>query len=119
MNPTRRLQDLATKTALTYGPALQEMGLKQGTVGYNRAMFNAIDMAHMDERLAANFIQQLPAAVQQGATIEAMAKARADSFRDPASGQWVYDPAVFKGYSDLYAEQRRRASGYDYMGAIS
>jgi len=118
MNPERQLQAKLTKLAMENAPILEQMGLKQGTVGFNRAMFNVMDMAEVDENLVQNFIKELPKAVAAGATIEAIAKARADSFRHPESGQWIYNPEAFDSYSSLYAEQRRRASGFDYKGAL-
>jgi hypothetical protein len=119
MDPNRKLQDTATKMALTYAPVLESMGLKQGTVGYNRTMFNVIDMANLDEGLVPHFIEKIPEAIKAGTSIEALAKARADSFQNPKTGQWIYNPEMFANYNELYAEQRSRAAGYDYMGAVS
>ncbi len=119
MSPERQLQAKLTKLAMASAPILEQMGLQQGTVGFNRAMFNVMDMAQVDEGLVQNFIKELPKAVAAGTTIEAIAKARADSFRHPESGQWIYNPEAFDSYSSLYAEQRRRASGFDYKGALS
>lgn len=114
MNRDQQLRRQSVELVLKYAAPLQQMGLQQGTVGFNRAMFNLLDMAQEDPALVGPFLQQLPEAVKQGATIEAIAKARADSFRDPSTGEWAYNREVFPTYADLFLDQRKRAGGYDY-----
>lgn len=118
MKQDRELATLATRLALQYAPALEQMGLKQGTVGFNRTMFNLLDMADEAPSRLEAFVQKLPEAVKNGATIEALAKARADAFLDEQSGQWTYNPQLFRGYADLLVDQRMRAGAFDYQGRI-
>jgi hypothetical protein len=118
MKDERELATVATQLALKHAPQLEAMGLQQGTVGFNRVMFNIIDMADEAPSLVQSFVQKLPGAVKEGATIEALAKARADSFLDEVTGQWMFNRSVFRGYADLLADQRLRAGAFDYQGKI-
>lgn len=103
-------------------PVLEAVGLARGTVGFNRVAYNALDL--MIQAPAAysgigGFLEKLPAVVRQGATIEAIAKARADSFRDPRTGRLqaasVFGNSPTERYNGLLLDQRKRAMIFDYM----
>lgn len=92
---------------------LQQVGVPRGTAGYNRFMFNALDLAVQAPAAVSDFLRQLPGIVKQGLSIEAIAKARADSFVNPATGR--LDAGGFgNSYSRLLADQRSRAGAFDY-----
>ena len=114
MRPDARLRKQAMELSLQYAGPIEQMGLKQGTAGFNRVMFNLIDVADDTPELVQGFLQRLPDVVKGGATIEAIAKARADSFQDPMTGEWGYNREIFPTYAELFLDQRKRAGGFDY-----
>lgn len=98
-------------------PVLQRLGFAPGTQGYNRLMFNVLDLMVQAPLAAQDFIKKLPKVAQAGASIEAIAKARADSFINPATGR--LDASGFdNSYSRLLADQRSRAGAFDYKRRI-
>ena len=102
-----------TRQAMGVAPALMRLGLREGTAGWNRLMFNVLDLAVQAPTAVPDFIRKLPQVLRQGATIEAVAKARADSFIDPGTGR--LDAGGFgNSYSRLLADQRSRAGAFDY-----
>jgi hypothetical protein len=109
----KRLQVKAVQAA----KALTSLGLKPTQLGYHRLMFNILDLevqAPAANRLD-GFMGKLGEIVKAGLSVEAIAKARADSFRNPATGKLE---TGFRSYSELLADQRRRAGSYDFKGKV-
>ena len=76
-------------------------------------MFNILDLRVQAPAAVQTFISKLPQVMKQGLTIEAIAKARADSFFNPGTG--ALEAGGFgNNYSRLFADQRSRAGVYDY-----
>lgn len=103
-------------------PVLESLGLARGTVGFNRVAYNALDlMIQLPAAYsgAGGFLEKLPQIVRQGATIEAIARARTESFRDPRTGRLqaaaVYGNSPTERYNGLLLDQRKRAMAFDYM----
>jgi hypothetical protein len=107
----RRWAGILTQTAVTVAPILQRMGIPQGTVGFNRLMFNILDLKVQAPAAVPDFIRQLPRVIQSGATIESIAKARANSFINPNTGRL---DTTFSSYTRLLQDQRSRAGTFDY-----
>jgi hypothetical protein len=106
-----------TRQASSVAPLLQRMGVRPGTQGWNRLMFNVLDLAVQAPAAVPDFVRKLPAVLRQGATVEAIAKARADSFYNPRTGR--LEAAGFgNSYSRLFADQRSRAGVWDYRRRI-
>jgi hypothetical protein len=109
----RRWMGILTQKQIQVAPILQRMGVKPGSVGYNRLMFNVLDLAVQAPAAVPDFLRKLPRVLSQGLTIEAIAKARADSFFNPATGR--LDAGGFgNSYYRLLADQRSRAGAFDY-----
>lgn len=98
-------------------PFVEAAGIEQGTQGFNRVMASVADLASEDVGLAERFLSRLPEVTASGTTIEAVAKARADSYQ-MGDGRWVYDKSRIKSYDQLYNMQRTLAGMYDYSGAM-
>ena len=62
-------------------------GLQPGTAGYNRMMFNLIDLTVQSPAAAKDFAGKLIQMKNAGWTVEAIAKARADSYISPTTGR--------------------------------
>jgi hypothetical protein len=102
-----------TQKQMQVAPLLQRLGVPVNSVAYNRLMFNALDLAVQAPLAYIDFIKKLPSVISQGMTIEAIAKARADSFINPQTGR--LDAGGFgNSYSRLLADQRSRAGAFDY-----
>ena len=104
-----------TRTQLAMAPVLERSGLQPGTQGYNRLMFNLLDLRVQSPLAFQGLVIKIPQIISQGTTIESIAKARADSFFDPSTGRLDTN---FKSYSDLYADQRSRSGVWDYRRRI-
>jgi hypothetical protein len=76
-------------------------------------MFNILDLRVQAPAAVQTFISKLPQVMKQGLTIEAIAKARADSFFNPRTGG-LEAGGFGNDYSRLFADQRSRAGVYDY-----
>lgn len=109
----RRWMGTLTQRQLQMAPVLQRLGLQPGSVAYNRVMFNVLDLSVQAPAAVADFVRKLPNVIAQGATIEAIAKARADSFINPATGR-LQAGGFGNNYSRLFADQRSRAGAFDY-----
>ena len=109
----RRWMGMLTNTAVKVTPLLQRMGIQQNSVGFNRLLFNALDLAVQAPAALPDFLQRLPRIIQAGVTIEAIAKARADSFFNPATGR-LEAGGFGNNYARLLADQRSRAGTFDY-----
>lgn len=107
----RRWAGILSQTSIAMAPVLRRLGLSQGTVGFNRVMFNILDLKVQAPAAVPDFIRKLPGVVRAGATIEAIAKARADSFINPATGRL---DTTFRSYTALLRDQRSRAGTFDY-----
>ena len=101
-----------TRTQMQFGPILRKVGLDVGTQGYNRMMFNILDLNVQAPAAVRDFVQKLPQIISGGLTVEAIAKARADSFFTP-SGR-LDAPGFNNSYQRLYSDQRSRAGVWDY-----
>lgn len=102
-----------TRQAVATAPVLQRYGLRPGTQGWHRAMFNVLDLSVQAPAAVPDFVRKLAVAARQGLTVESIAKARADSFINPATGR--LDAGGFgNSYSRLLSDQRSRAGAYDY-----
>jgi hypothetical protein len=109
----RRWMAILSQRAVKVAPILGQLGVKPGTVAYNRLMFNILDLNVQAPAAVSDFVRMLPRVLRAGATIEAIAKARADSFINPATGR--LDAGGFgNSYSRLLADQRSRAGAFDY-----
>jgi hypothetical protein len=106
-----------TSTSTRLAPVLQRLGVAPGTQGYNRLLFNVLDLTVQAPLAAQDFINKIPQVVRQGASIEAIAKARADSFINPATGR-LEAGGFGNSYSRLLADQRSRAGAFDYKRRI-
>jgi hypothetical protein len=113
----RRWMGILTSQSVSVAPILQRVGLQPGTQGWNRVLFNVLDLSVQAPAAARDFIAKLPQVVRQGASIEAIAKARADSFINPRTGR--LDAGGFgNSYSRLFSDQRSRAGVWDYRRRI-
>jgi len=109
----RRWMGILSQRAVQVAPVLSKLGVKPGSVAYNRLMFNVLDLNVQAPAAVGDFIRLLPRVLRAGATIEAVAKARADAFINPATGR--LDAGGFgNSYSRLLADQRSRAGAFDY-----
>lgn len=105
-----------TRRSLEVAPVLQRLGVQPGTQAWNRILFNILDLSvqsGMNSGAIPDFIKKLPQVIQQGATIEAIAKARADSYFIPGTGR-LDAPGFQNNYSRLLSDQRSRAGAFDY-----
>jgi hypothetical protein len=109
----RRWMGTLTQRQLQMAPVLQQLGLQPGSVAFNRVMFNVLDLTVQAPAAVPDFIRMLPRVVASGASIEAIAKARTDSFINPATGR-LEASGFGNNYSRLFADQRSRAGAFDY-----
>lgn len=109
----QRWAGILTQTAISVAPILARVGLPQNTAGFQRILFNVLDLKVQAPAAVPDFLKRLPQIVRQGVTIEAIAKARADSFINPATGK--LEAAGFgNNYQTLLRDQRSRAGTWDY-----
>ena len=106
-----------TQTMMKAAPFVAKLA-QPGTVGYNRLMFNIADLAVQAPAALSDFIKKLPSLASKGFSVDAIAKARADSYYDPADGKWKFDKEAFGNYSGLLADQRRRAYAWEYKKSL-
>jgi hypothetical protein len=104
-----KLNGVTTRVA----PLLQRIGLAPGTQGWNRLLFNVLDLTVQSPLAAQGFMQKLPQIVRAGVSIEAIAKARADSFFNPSTGR-LEAGGFGNSYNRLLADQRSRSGVWDY-----
>ena len=105
-----------TKAQMTYAPVLERAGIRRGTQGYNRVMFNILDLTVQAPAAVRDFVAKAPRMLSGGLSIESIAKARADSFYSP-SGR-LDAPGFGNSYSRLFQDQRSRAGVWDYRRRI-
>ena len=98
------------------GPLIAS-GLEPGTAGFNRVMFNLIDLTVQSPAAAQDFAGKLSEMKAKGWTVEAIAKARADSYINPRTGR-LDAPGFGNNYQRLFKDQRSRAGVYDYRRRI-
>jgi hypothetical protein len=113
----RRWMGVLTSTAVKVTPLLQRMGIAANSVGFNRLLFNALDLAVQAPAALPDFLKRLPRIIQAGVTIESIAKARADAFFNPATGR-LEAGGFGNNYSRLLADQRSRAGTFDYRRRV-
>jgi hypothetical protein len=102
-----------TQQATAAAPVLIANGIPRNTAGFHRLMFNYLDLMVQAPAAARDFIQKIPQMKKAGLTIEAIAKARTDSFYYP-DGRWG---GVWP-YPRMLQDQRSRAGTYDYKKRI-
>ena len=107
----RKWMGSLTRTQMQYAPLLARFGIKSGTQGYNRLMFNVLDLSVQSPLALRSFVTKIPDVVRGNLTVESIAKARADSFFKPGTNRLQ---TSFPNYSALYADQRSRAGVWDY-----
>ena len=106
----RQWMGVLTQQGLKFQSVLRGLGLSPGTQGYNRTMFNALDLSVQAPSAVRGFLMNLRKVSQQGWSVEALAKARADAF-------YRYDGTLdttFPNYQALFRDQRSRAGVWDY-----
>ena len=106
-----------TRTVIKMTPVLQRLGLQKDTQGFNRVMYNILDLEVQSPSAARDFIYKLGAVKRGGFTIEAIAKQRAESFRNPYTGR-LEAKGFGNNYSRLLKDQRSRAGSYDYKARL-
>lgn len=109
----KRWMSTLTTVSAQVAPVLQRMGLKPNTQGWNRVMFNILDLRVQAPAAVTTFISKLPQASQSGFSVEALAKARSDSFFIPGTSR-LDAPGFGNSYSRLFRDQRSRAGVWDY-----
>jgi hypothetical protein len=102
-----------TQQATAAAPVLISNGIPRNTAGFHRLMFNYLDLMVQAPAAARDFIQKIPQMKKAGLTIEAIAKARTDSFYYP-DGRWG---GVWP-YPRMLQDQRSRAGTFDYRKRI-
>ena len=100
-----------TSLSLAVAPILQSYGMKPNAQVWHRALFNYLDLYVQSPVAARDYLRKIPEALKAGSQIEAFAKIRADSYRDPKNGR-LY--TSFASYADLLRDQRSRAGAFDY-----
>ena len=113
----RRWMGTLTNVQQRMRGSLIASGLEPGTAGFNRVMFNLIDLTVQAPEAAKDFAGKLPEMKQKGWTVEAIAKARADSYINPETGR-LDAPGFGNNYQRLFKDQRSRAGVYDYRRRI-
>lgn len=109
----QRWAGILTQTSASVVPILVRAGLSRNSAGFHRVLFNVLDLKVQAPAAVTDFVKRLPQVINQGVTIEAIAKARADSFINPATGR--LEAAGFgNNYQRLLADQRSRAGTWDY-----
>ena len=98
-------------------PVLMAYGLQPGTQGYNRVMFNLIDLTVQSPLAARDFAGKMLEMRSAGWTIESIAKARSQSFISPTTGR-LDAPGFGNNYQRLMRDQRSRAGVYDYRRRV-
>lgn len=106
-----------TRQQMNYEPLLARAGIQRGTHGYNRLMFNILDLTVQAPAAVPDFVAQTPKMIRGGLSIESIAKARADSFYSPSSGR-LDAPGFGNNYSRLFSDQRSRAGVWDLRSRL-
>lgn len=101
-----------TRQQMTYQPVLERIGIRRGTQGYNRLMFNILDLSVQAPAAVPDFVAQAPQMLRQGLSVEAIAKARSNAFYAP-SGR-LDAPGFGNNFTNLFRDQRSRAGVWDY-----
>lgn len=109
----RRWAGILSNTGQTVEPLLRRLGVEPGTVGFNRLMFNVLDLRVQAPAAVGDFIKALPQVIKGGLTVEAIAKARANAFFIPGTSQ-LDAPGFGNSYQRLFRDQRSRAGTFDY-----
>lgn len=109
----QRWAGILTQTSASVAPILARVGLSRASAGFQRILFNVLDLRVQAPAAVPDFIKRLPQVINQGVTIEAIAKARADSFINPATGR-LEAGGFGNNYQRLLADQRSRAGTWDY-----
>ena len=102
-----------TGQAIEARSALLAAGLRDNTVGFQRVMFNVLDLAVQAPGAVPDFISKLPNMQAAEFTIESVAKARTDSYINPSTGR-LEASGFGNSYNRLFQDQRSRAGTFDY-----
>jgi len=113
----RKWMAILTQRMGQVAPALRAVGLQPGTVGYNRMMFNVLDLTVQSPLAVQGLLGQLGNLRQQSFTVEAIAKARADAFFNPQTGR-LEASGFNNNYKVLFKDQRSRAGVFDYRSRL-
>ena len=104
---------------IPYAQTLAGLGVPRDTVGFQRLMATGIGLHQESPVLFERFLDQLPAAIQEGMTIESIAQASANSYQNPQTGQFEFNRDKYRSYQDLLGHERRVVAGsYDFGGKI-
>ena len=109
----QRWAGLLTQTTSSVVPLLVRAGLPRNSAGFHRILFNVLDLKVQAPAAVPDFVKRLPQIIRQGVTVEAIAKARADSFINPATGR-LEAGGFGNNYQRLLRDQRSRAGTWDY-----
>ena len=97
-----------------FQPALKAAGLQPGTAGWERLLFNLRDayvQAPASVTDPGGLISRIPEIIDGGVTVEAIARARANSYINPRTGRLDTN---FRSYAALLKDQRSRSGTWDY-----
>ena len=109
----QRWAGILTQTSSSVVPILVRSGLPRNSAGFHRILFNVLDLKVQAPAAVPDFVKRLPQIIRQGVTVEAIAKARADSFINPATGR-LEAGGFGNNYQRLLRDQRSRAGTWDY-----
>lgn len=109
----RRWAGVLTQLMASLTPVLVRAGLPRNSAGFHRVLFNAIDLRVQAPEAVPDFLKRVPQVIRQGVTIESIAKARADSYINPATGR-LEASGFGNSYQRLLRDQRSRAGAWDY-----
>ena len=113
----RKWMGILTQRMTLAVPVLRALGLQPGTAGYNRMMFNILDMSVQSPLASEGFLRKLSQLRRQNFTVEAIAKARADSYFNPQTGRLEAN-GFNNDYKLLFKDQRSRAGVFDYRSRL-
>ena len=109
----RRWAGVLTQQSASVVPILVRAGLPRNSAGFHRVLFNILDLKVQAPAAVPDFVKRLPQILRQGVTVESIAKARADSFINPATGR-LEAGGFGNSYQRLLQDQRSRAGTWDY-----
>jgi hypothetical protein len=102
-------QKITNDTRLNYRPVLEDFGITPDMPEYKALMFNILDLRVQAPAAVGDFVQQIPAIIEQGITAETLGQARANAFINPATGQL---DTTFADFEALLKDQTSRSMTY-------
>ena len=112
------LSKLNSASFAYFQPSMKAVGLQPGTAGWERVLFNLRDayvQSPASVTASGGLLDRLPEIMQGGATVEAIARARANSYINPRTKRLDTN---FRSYAALLKDQRSRAGTWDYKRRI-